>query len=97
MVFIKKIFLEVIRYFSYLFSDPSPVMDMLNHNSRPSSASPAQLSTGESKSPNNLEGRPSQRYDKTKIMNFTIHSAQKSPNRLDLYHEEILIFSCLPY
>merc|ERR1711988_1512147 len=41
--------------------NPSPVMDMLNHNSRPSSASPAQLSTGESKSPNNLEGRPSQR------------------------------------
>jgi len=36
-------------------------MDMLNHNSRPSSASPAQLSTGDSKSPNNLEGRPSQR------------------------------------
>jgi len=41
--------------------DPSPVMDMLNHNSRPSSASPAQQSTGDSKSPNNLEGRPSQR------------------------------------
>jgi len=41
--------------------NPSPVMDMLNHNSRPSSASPAQLSTGDSKSPNNLEGRPSQR------------------------------------
>jgi len=41
--------------------NPSPVMDMLNHNSRPSSASPAQLSAGDSKSPNNLEGRPSQR------------------------------------
>merc|ERR1712142_1278395 len=41
--------------------NPSPVMDMLNHNSRPSSASPAQLSTGDPKSPNNLEGRPSQR------------------------------------
>jgi len=41
--------------------NPSPVMDMLNHNSRPSSASPALQSTGDSKSPNNLEGRPSQR------------------------------------
>lgn len=41
--------------------NPSPVMDMLNHNSRPSSSSPAQLSTVDSKSPNNLEGRPSQR------------------------------------
>lgn len=40
----------------------SPVMDMLNHNSRPSSrASPDNLSAGDSKSPNNLEGRPSQR------------------------------------
>jgi len=40
----------------------SPVMDMLNHNSRPSSrASPDHLSAGDSKSPNNLEGRPSQR------------------------------------
>merc|ERR1712008_627482 len=38
------------------------VMDMLNHNSRPSSrASPDHLSAGDSKSPNNLEGRPSQR------------------------------------
>merc|ERR1711899_234934 len=39
----------------------SPVMDMLNHSSRPSSASPVPLNTGDSKSPNNLEGRPSQR------------------------------------
>jgi len=45
----------------YLRSDPSPVMDMLNHNSRPSSASPNLQSHGDSKSPNNLEGRPSQR------------------------------------
>ena len=48
---------------SFAISDTSPVMDMLNHNSRPSSrASPDNLSAGDSKSPNNLEGRPSQRY-----------------------------------
>ena len=48
---------------SFTISDTSPVMDMLNHNSRPSSrASPDNLSAGDSKSPNNLEGRPSQRY-----------------------------------
>ena len=49
---------------SFTISDTSPVMDMLNHhNSRPSSrASPDHLSADDSKSPNNLEGRPSQRY-----------------------------------
>lgn len=39
--------------------NPSPVMDMLNHNSGRSS--PVQLSGGDSKSPTNMEGRPSNR------------------------------------
>merc|ERR1712110_1181225 len=52
--------------------DPSPVMDMLNHNSRPSSASPNLQSHGDSKSPNNLEGRPSQRYAHEKLFRLGI-------------------------
>ena len=42
----------------FLFADTSPVIDMLNHNSGRSS--PAQ-SGGDSKSPTNMEGRPSNR------------------------------------